>query len=86
MFPGDGTGHDVRADVREIRCLGPVLLGVAEVHVLPDGESSILIWTEDVHLRGLPHLLTAPLLRIALGAMLRVVVRRLVAEVAARGR
>lgn len=64
---------------------GPVLLGTAEVRVspvrvTPMGERSVLEWVEDVHLRGLPRALTAPLLRPVLGAMLRVVMRRLGAE------
>ena len=39
--------------------------------------SSRLTWTEDVHLRGLPRALTAPLLRPVLAVMLRVVLARL---------
>lgn len=78
--PDVARGTAGRATYRK---LGPVLLGTAEVHVLPDGASSVLVWTEDVHLRGLPRSLTAPVLRVALGAMLRVVTRRLGAEVRA---
>lgn len=71
------------------RKLGPVLLGTAGVRVDPiatgsdgttpdDGTtSSRLTWTEDVHLRGLPRALTAPLLRPVLALMLRVVLARL---------
>ena len=64
------------------RKLGPVLLGTAGVHVRPTGSTScILTWTEDVHLRGLPRRLTAPLLRPVLALMLRIVMRRLRREV-----
>src|SRR5690606_19298399 len=62
------------------RKLGPVLLGVAEVHVLPDGGSSVLVWTEDVHVRGLSRSATAWLMRPVFTAMLRVIARRLAAE------
>lgn len=79
--PEPATGAAGRASYRK---LGPVLLGTAEVHVLPDGDAgSIVVWTEEVWLRGLPRVLSAPVLRVALGAMLRVVVRRLSAEVRA---
>ncbi len=64
------------------RKLGPVLLGTAGVRVAPETTSScILTWIEDVHLRGLPRRLTAPLLRPVLGLMLRVVLRRLRREI-----
>jgi len=63
------------------RKLGPVLLGTAELRVFPGGEhASVLEWTEDVHLRGLPRGLTAGALRPLLGAMLRVVAWRIDAE------
>ena len=67
------------------RKLGPLLLGTAEVRVRPAGDACTLIWTEDVHLRGLPRALTAPVLRPVLEGMLRIVVRRLRAEVGAGG-
>jgi len=69
------------AGVATYRKLGPVLLGTAEVQVLPDGDSCVVLWTEDVHLRGLPRRLTAPVLRPVLAAMVRVVMRRLRVEV-----
>ena len=72
--------------VARYRKLGPVLLGTAEVHVRPAGDACTLTWTEDVHLRGLPRGLTAPVLRPVLNAMLRIVVRRLRAEVDAAHR
>lgn len=78
--PDAATGTPGSATYRK---LGPVLLGTASVQVGPTGPTScILTWTEDVHLRGLPRRLTAPLLRPVLALMLRVVVRRLRAEVA----
>ena len=80
--PDSAAGTAGRATYRK---LGPLLLGTAEVHVLPDGGSSVVVWTEDVHLRGLPRRLTAPPLALALGKMLRVVVGRLDAEVTAHG-
>lgn len=81
--PDSATGA---IGVARYRKLGPVLLGTAEVRVRPAVDACTLIWTEDVHLRGLPRGLTAPLLRPVLEGMLRVVVRRLRAEVGAPGR
>lgn len=80
--PDSATGA---VGVARYRKLGPVLLGTAEVRVRPAGDAATLIWTEDVHLRGLPRGLTAPLLRPVLEGMLRVVVRRLRAEVGGAG-
>jgi carbon monoxide dehydrogenase subunit G len=65
------------------RKTGPVLLGEATVHVRPTGPASCtLIWTEAVHLRGLPRALTAPLLRPFTAAMLRHALRAIRAELA----
>ncbi|NLF04485.1 MAG: SRPBCC family protein [Actinomycetales bacterium] len=72
------AGRPGRARYRKV---GPVLLGTAEVGVRPDGEHAELEWIEDVHLRGLPRGATAWCMRPLLGLMLRVVVRRLEAEV-----
>ena len=81
--PDTPTGTPGSATYRK---LGPVLLGTAGVRVEPAGPTScVLTWTEDVHLRGLPRRLTAPLLRPVLALMLRVVIRRLRAEVSAPG-
>ena len=80
--PDSATGTPGRAVYRK---RGPVLLGTAGVHVGPEDPSSCtVVWTEDVHLRGLPRGLTAPVLRPVLALMLRVVMRRLRAEVNAR--
>lgn len=63
------------------RKTGPVLLGEATVHVRPTGPASCtLIWTEAVHLRGLPRALTAPLLRPVTTVMLRRALRAVGAE------
>jgi hypothetical protein len=71
------------AGVGVYRKTGPVLLGEATVHVRPTGPTSCaLIWTEDVHLRGLPRALTAPLLRPFTAAMLHRALRAVRAELA----
>jgi len=75
--PDPTSGSPGRAVYRK---LGPVLLGTAEVRVSPAGDGSVLEWSEDVHVRGLPRTLTAWALRPVLGAMLRVVARRVVDE------
>ncbi len=75
--PDPTSGSPGRAVYRK---LGPVLLGTAEVRVSPAGDGSVLEWSEDVHVRGLPRALTAWALRPVLGAMLRVVARRVVDE------
>jgi hypothetical protein len=72
-----------RPGVAVYRKLGPVLLGEATVQVRPTGPASCtVVWTEDVHLRGLPRRLTTPLLRPFLALMLRVMLRRMRREVA----
>lgn len=76
--PETATGTPGEARYRK---LGPVLLGTASVRVKPEGPTSCtLTWTEDVHLRGLPRRLTAPLLRPVLALMLRVAMRRVRSE------
>ena len=80
-FDPPTTASPGRATFRK---LGPVLLGAAEVIVVPEGEACVVRWVEDVHVRGLPRRLTDPVLRRALGAMLRLVLRRVHAELDAR--
>lgn len=73
-----------RPGVAAFRKLGPTLLGGATVQVRPTGPAScMVVWTEDVHLRGLPRRLTTPVLRPFLALMLGVVMRRLRREVGA---
>lgn len=70
-----------RPGVAVYRKLGPVLLGEATVQVRPTGPAScMLLWTEDVHLRGLPRRLTAVLLRPMAAGMLHHALRRVRAE------
>jgi len=70
-----------RPGVAVYRKLGPVLLGGATVQVRPTGPAScMLLWTEDVHLRGLPRALTAPLMRPMAAGMLHHALRRVRAE------
>lgn len=70
-----------RPGVAVYRKLGPVLLGEATVQVRPTGPASCtLIWTEAVHLRGLPRRLTALLLRPMAAGMLHHALRRVRAE------
>ena len=70
-----------RPGVAVYRKLGPVLLGQATVQVRPTGPASCtLIWTEAVHLRGLPRRLTALLLRPMAAGMLHHALRRVRAE------
>jgi len=58
-----------------------VLLGEATVQVRPTGPAScMLLWTEDVHLRGLPRRLTNVLLRPMTAGMLHHALRRVRAE------
>lgn len=73
-----------RAGVAVYRKLGPLLHGTAEIQVRPLGPATCAVrWVERVHLRGLPAVLTAPLLRPVLRAMVRWALRRVAAEVAA---
>lgn len=61
--------------------LGPVLLGTARIEVEPVGPgSSLLTWTETVHLRGLPVTATAWAGALLVDVMLRLTVRRLSRE------
>lgn len=70
-----------RPGVAVYRKLGPVLLGEATVQVRPTGPAScMLLWTEDVHLRGLPRRLTNVLLRPMAAGMLHHALRRVRAE------
>ena len=67
--------------VAAYRKTGPVLLGTALLEVRPLGPTRCAVrWSEDVHLRGLPRALTAPLLRPVLGAMTRLALARARAE------
>ncbi|KGM13327.1 SRPBCC family protein [Cellulomonas bogoriensis] len=75
--------------VAELRKVGPVLLGTAEIRVRPLGASHCEVtWVEDVHLRG-PRwrvwpVVTGAVLRVPLAVMGAVVLRRAAAEMTAR--
>lgn len=70
-----------REGVAVYRKQGPVLLGAAEVRVRPLGPGHCaLTWAEDVHLRGLPRAVGAPLVRLGLDPMLRLVLHRVAQE------
>jgi len=78
--PDTGTGT---AGVAVYRKLGPVLLGTASVRVEPRGPASCrIVWAEDVHLRGLPARVTAPVLAAPAGLMLRGALRAIRRELA----
>ena len=63
------------------RKLGPVLMGTAEVHVSPLGDAACTVtWVEQVHLRGLPPGLTAPIVNPILALMTKLALRRMAAE------
>jgi hypothetical protein len=65
--------------------LGPLLLGTAELHVRPLGPDTCeAAWVERVHLRGLPAVWTAPLLRPVLLGMVTFALHRVHAEVTGR--
>ena len=67
-----------------LRKEGPLLLGTAEIVVVPgDGVGALVTWVEDVHLRGLPARWTRRLLRPVLTAMTWYALRRVHAEVLA---
>lgn len=66
-----------------LRKSGPLLLGTAGIDVEPvDHASSLVTWWEEVYLAGpLPARLTAPLLAVPLGLMLRLALHRVAREV-----
>lgn len=65
-----------------LRKAGPLLAGTAGIDVEPvDHGSSLVTWWEEVWLAGpLPARLTAPLLGVPLGLMLRLALHRVAAE------
>lgn len=67
-----------------LRKEGPLLLGTAEIVVVPgDDDGALVTWVEDVHLRGLPARWTRRLLRPVLTAMTWYALRKVHAEVVA---
>ncbi|GAA1731507.1 hypothetical protein GCM10009809_28730 [Isoptericola hypogeus] len=75
-----------------LRKLGPVLLGDAGFDVVPvDADRCRVVWWEEAYLAEgaagpLPRRLTDPLVRLGLGAMMRVSLARLARRLAGRGR
>lgn len=78
----DATGPGATG-VARYRKLGPVLLGTASLRVRPLGPTTCEVrWGEDVHVRGLPRALTAPLLRPLVRAVVALTLRAVDREVA----